>query len=179
VRGTVAGLASPHPIAELLPALYADDDFAQRFTGALDEVLAPVLSTLDCLDAYLDPAVAPADFVAWLAGWVALPLDELWTTAQRRALVAAAVALHRRRGTRDGLGELLRLVTGGAVEISESGGCTGSAVPGGPLPGTDRPYLHVRVRVADPSTVDSGRLSDLVAGQKPAHLPHTVEVQHA
>ena len=47
--------AQPAPIGEQLPALYADDDFAQRFTAGLDTVLAPVFSTLDNLPAYLDP----------------------------------------------------------------------------------------------------------------------------
>ena len=34
----------------------------------------------------------------------------------------------------------------------------------------------VRVAVADPSTVDAERLDALVAANKPAHLPHAVEV---
>jgi phage tail-like protein len=176
VRGTVVGLRSPHPISGVLPALYAEDDLAQRFTGALDEVLAPIVSTLDCLDAYFDPALAPADFVDWLAGWVALPLDESWTLDQRRALVAAAVDLHRRRGTPSGLAELVALATGGRVEILESGGCVASELPGGRLPGTSRPGLHVRVWVRDPRRVDQLRLSNLVGEHKPAHLPHTVEI---
>jgi phage tail-like protein len=176
MRGTVAGLASPHPLGELLPALYADDEFAQRFTGALDEVLAPVVSTLDCLDAYFDPALAPADFVDWLAGWVALPLDESWSVERRRLLVSAAVTLHRRRGTRAGLADLITLVTGGTVEVHESGGCVPSDLPGGKLPGTARPGLLVRVRVRDPRTVNAAQLDALIATNKPAHLPHTVEV---
>ena len=176
MRGTIAGLASPHPIGEQLPAIYADDNFAQRFTGALDEVLAPVLSTLDCLDAYFDPALAPADFVDWLATWVALPLDEAWSLERRRLLVTAAVTLHRRRGTRSGLADLIALVTGGRVEILESGGCTASAEPGATLPGSAQPGLLVRVRVRDPRSVDAKRLSALVAANKPAHLPHVVEV---
>jgi phage tail-like protein len=176
MRGTVLGLRSPHPIGGLLPSAYAEDSLAQRFTGALDEVLAPVLSTLDCLDAYFDPALAPADFVDMLAAWVALPLDESWTLDRRRALVAAAVDLHRRRGTPSGLAELVALATGGRVEILESGGCVASEQPGSRLPGTSRPGLHVRVWVPDPRAVDAGRLANLVAASKPAHLPHSVEV---
>lgn len=177
MRGTVLDLRSPHPIGELLPAVYSDDDFAQRFVAALDELLAPILSTLDCLDAYLDPALAPADFVDWLAGWVALPLDEAWSLERRRRLVAAAVALHRRRGTRHGLAELVALATGGEVEIIESGGCVGGGEPGTALPGSGRPGLHVRVRVPDPSAVNAARLDELVAANKPAHLPHSFDVQ--
>ena len=43
VRGLVDGLASPHPIGALLPALYQEDEFAQRFTSGLDDVLAPAI----------------------------------------------------------------------------------------------------------------------------------------
>jgi phage tail-like protein len=176
MRGTVTGLRGPHSIGDLLPAVYSEDDFAQRFTGALDEVLAPVLSTLDCMDAYFAPALAPADFVDLLARWVALPLGDGWSLERRRRLVAAAVALHRRRGTRGGLADLVALVTGGEVEIIESGGCVASADPDAPLPGSGRPWLHVRVRVADPASVNADRLDDLIAANKPAHLPHSFDV---
>ncbi|MGW2874684.1 hypothetical protein ACWDCZ_41715, partial [Kitasatospora sp. NPDC001225] len=66
-RAAVPGLPSPHPIGELLPALFAEDDFAQRFTAGLDTVLAPVFATLDNLPAYFQPGLAPADFLDWLA----------------------------------------------------------------------------------------------------------------
>jgi phage tail-like protein len=176
-RGATGAVAvSPHPIGELLPALYSEDDFAQRFTGALDDLLAPILSTLDCMDAYFAPALAPGDFVEMLAGWVALPLGDGWSLDRRRRLVAAAVALHRRRGTRSGLADLIGLVTGGEVEIVESGGCVGSIESGAPLPGTDRPGVHVRIRTTGPEDVNPERLDDLIATNKPAHLPHSFDV---
>lgn len=176
MRGLVPGLESPHPIGLRLPALYADDGFAQRFCSAFDDVLAPIFGTLDGLPAYLDPALAPDDFVDWLAGWVGLVVDEGWSLQRRRELVARAVALHRWRGTRTGLVEHVRLVTGGEVEIAESGATSSSTRPQSPLPGSDTPSLHVRVRVPDPAAVDVARLDRLVAAAKPAHLPHTVEV---
>jgi phage tail-like protein len=63
----IAGLGSPHPLGSGLPALYQEDDLAQRLLAALDEVLAPVISTLDNFDRYLEPSLAPLDFVEWLA----------------------------------------------------------------------------------------------------------------
>jgi len=88
MRGTVAGLRSPHPLGPSLPSLYQDDDFAQRFLSGLDEVLAPVFSTIDNFDAYLDPNLTPDDFLAWLAGWVGIALDDGWDEPRRRAIVA-------------------------------------------------------------------------------------------
>lgn len=176
MRGTVDGLPTPHPLGEQLPAVFADDSFTQRFVAALDEVLAPVFATLDNQAAYLDPALAPDDYVDWLAKWVALDVEEQWPLPRRRRLVSTAVALHRRRGTRGGLAGLIELVTGGRAEVLDSGGCVASADPGTPLPGADRPGLLVRVRIPDPSTVDAARLDALVAANKPAHLPHTLEI---
>lgn len=176
MRGTVAGLASPHPIGALLPGVFAEDELMQRFVTAFDEVLAPVFNTLDCFDAYLDPAVAPADFVDWLTHWVALPMADEWPPDRRRALVARAVELHRWRGTRRGLKNLLETVTGGHVAVEDSGACAGSTDSDGPLPGYDEPGIHVRITLADPSRVDVGRLEGLLALHKPAHIPHVLEV---
>src|SRR5512142_428514 len=176
MRGTVPGLRSRHPLAEMLPAVYVDDPFTCRFLEGLDEVVAPVFMTLDCFEAYLDPSLAPEDLVDWLADWVALPVQEGWSLERRRRLVAIAVGLHRRRGTRSGLTHLIETVTGGRVEIYESGGCVASPVPSGALPGHEQPGLLVRVYVPDPGAVRFGRVDALVAANKPAHLPHTLEI---
>lgn len=176
MRGLIDGLDSPHPIGARLPGLYADDDFIQRFVSAFDALLAPIFATLDCLPAYFDPQLAPEDFLDWLADWVGLVVDESWTIERRREVVSHAVELHGARGTRRGLAKHVRLVTGGQVDITESGDCAWSQRPQTPLPGSDRPALHIRVRVPDPSTVDVRRLDALIAETKPAHLPHTVEV---
>ncbi|MGG8406262.1 phage tail protein, partial [Streptomyces sp. 12297] len=69
-RRLVPGLPTPHPLGPQLPAVYAEDDTAQRITEALDEVLAPVLAVLDSLPAYFDPRLAPEDFGELLAAWV-------------------------------------------------------------------------------------------------------------
>jgi phage tail-like protein len=151
----------------------------QRFVSAFDTVLAPIFATLDNLDSYFNPALAPPDFVDWLTRWVALPLADEWPPEYRRALVARATELHRWRGTRRGLAMLLETVTGGRVEVYDSGGCSASPVSGGPLPGSDEPGVWVRMTVADPSTVDAVRLDALVALHKPAHLPHLVEITAA
>src|SRR5262249_33790086 len=63
MRGLIESLASPRPIGAELPAAFQEDDFCQRMMTAFDEVLAPLFTTLDCLDSYLDPRLAPDDFV--------------------------------------------------------------------------------------------------------------------
>ncbi len=176
MRGTIAGLRSPHPLGPSLPALYQDDDFAQRFLSGLDEVLAPVFSTLDNFDAYLDPWLAPEDFLSWLAGWVGIALDEGWDEDRRRAIVARAVELYRMRGTAAGLAGQVEIQTGGQVEIVENGATGWSVDPGGELPGSPEPLVVVRVTVPDPRAVDTQRLDALVAASKPAHVLHRIEI---
>ncbi|MDT0319373.1 phage tail protein [Streptomyces millisiae] len=176
MRGTVPGLRSPHPLVHRLPAVYGDDDFLRRFLSALDEVLAPVLLTLDNLPAHLHPRTAPEDFLAWLAGWVAAEVDQDRPVTQRRAVVSGAVVRHRLRGTVAGLAAAVRLETGVDPEITESGGTGWSAEPGGPLPGSGRPWVRVRLRVADPARFDRARLERLVAAEVPAHVAYRLEI---
>ncbi|MEI7745680.1 MAG: phage tail protein [Chloroflexota bacterium] len=176
MRALVPGLASAYPLGPTLPAIYQDDDFAQRFLDALDTVVAPIFSTLDNFDAYLDPWLAPDDFLGWLAGWVGIALDERWDDHRRRAIVARAVELYRMRGTAVGLAGQVEIQTGGSVEIAENGATAWSVDPGGALPGSPEPLVVVRVTVPDPKAVDTARLDALVAAAKPAHVLHRIEL---
>ncbi|SCD44106.1 phage tail protein domain-containing protein [Streptomyces sp. BvitLS-983] len=133
-RGSVDGLESSAPLAAMLPAVFADDDLAQRFVAGLDEVLAPILNTLDCLDSYFDPALTPADFARWLGTWIGAETDGTEPDPRLRAIVAATARLHRIRGTRQGLAETVHLAFGATPEITESGGAAWSARPLGPFP---------------------------------------------
>src|SRR4051794_23060796 len=161
MRALVPELASAHPIGVRLPALYQDDDLVQRFTAALDDVIAPVIATLDSSDAYVDPRLAPLDFVEWLSGWVGVELDGGWPERRRRTLVTRAAELFAWRGTARGLAELVEIYTGVVPEIDESGGVTwtSEAPPAGDLPGSSPSQLTVRVRLteAQRETVDVAR----------------------
>ncbi|MFD3623132.1 phage tail protein [Streptomyces sp. NPDC058698] len=189
MRGSIDGLGSSAPIGAELPAIFADDDLAQRFVAGLDEVLAPFLVVLDNLDSYFDPALAPLDFTRWLADWVGAETDGIETDGapvggltgehRLRAAVAAATYLHRVRGTRRGLSEAVRLVFGVTPRITESGAAEWHARPLGPVPGDRRPHLHVSLALPRPTAADTHRLDTLVAAARPAHMPYTVEVTTA
>lgn len=183
-RAAVPGLASPAPFLDRLPALYADSDFARRFVAAFDDVLAPVFAVLDCLQAYLDPWLAPPDFVAMLGRWTAADTDGLQPASQPaspagRRLVAEAVASHAARGTIRGLTERLSRVFGVDAEVSDNGGVSWSATAAGPLPGADELYLRVRIRSADPDTLPLLRIRTLIEADRPAHVPVRIEVVDA
>jgi phage tail-like protein len=176
MRGLIPGLASPHPLAETLPALYREDPFAQDLCAGLDEVLAPIMATLDSLDAYLDPGTAPDDMLGWLAGWLGIALDGNQSAGRQRELVQAGVELLHWRGTARGVRAAVGALFDLPAEITESGGAAWSTEPAGELPGSDRTELVVRIGVSDPDAFDVRRLEALVAMVKPAHIPHRVEV---
>jgi phage tail-like protein len=174
VRGMVEGLTSPVPVGTRLPAVLQEDDLLQRFTGAFDDALAPVYLTLDALACYVDPQLAPADFLEWLCGWVGIEPDETWTTERRREIVAHAAAVHRWRGTPRGVAEAVRLVVEGDVQVRDNGGSSWSAAPAGRLPGAAEPALHVRVVARGP--VDRPRVERVIGAVSAAHVPFTLEI---
>jgi phage tail-like protein len=83
-------LRNPHPIGETFPGVYRDawhdeelrtgrSPFGPRFVSAFDDVLSPILATLDNLDAYFDVDTTPEDFLPWLGQWVGASIDESWS----------------------------------------------------------------------------------------------------
>jgi phage tail-like protein len=176
MRGLIASLPSPWPIANQLPAAFQEDDFCQRMMAALDEVLSPLFTTLDCFDSYLDPRLAPPDFVDWLASWVGIDIDETWTLERLRGLILDVVALYRIRGTAAGLAAHVNLYAGVTPEIEESGGCEWSETAGSAIPGSPNPHLIVRLRVEDDANVKRTTVSRIVAASRPAHMPFQVEL---
>ncbi|HEX3630792.1 MAG TPA: phage tail protein [Candidatus Dormibacteraeota bacterium] len=175
-RGLVRNLETPHPLIEALPSLFQEDGFSQRFLTAFDEALAPIFATLDNLSWYFDPWLAPEDFLEWLAGWFGMALDESWSADRRRALVAKAFDFYRMRGTASGLKAQIETLTGGSVELHETGGVITSKAAGGQLPGSPNFAVLVRVTVDDPASINLKRLDQLVAAAKPAHVTHKVEL---
>ena len=176
MRGTVEGLTTRCPLGRMLPMLYQDDDFAQRLTAALDEVLAPALWALDDLDAYIDPWLAPLDFLDWLATWMGIELDQTWPEESQRAIVAGAADLYRWQGTARTISRLVEIYTGVLPELEESGGVSWSVAPGGKVPGDADPWLIVRVRVPDPQSVDFTCLERVIHDAKPAEVVLHLEV---
>jgi len=175
-RGVVPGLATPHPLGPAMPAVFQEDEFAQRFVSGFDEVLAPIFSAMDNQDAYLDPYLAPEDFLEWLSTWVGIELDETWPLERRRELVAKAVELYRWRGTAKEVTEAVAIYAVETPEIVESGGIAWSTSPGTKFPGSPNPEITVRLRVKDPDAIDIKRLERIVRVTTPAHIEAKVEV---
>lgn len=184
MRAAVPGLRSPQPLGERLPAVYAADDLAQRLTAAYDDVLSAVFATLDCLWAYFDPALAPPDFLEWLATWVYADLvrpeagrePSDGQLARRRTVVAGAVPGHRARGTAAAMVTQFERGLGLRVEVIDSGATTWSRSPGAALPGSAEPTVTVRVAAADAESVPRSVLLAMVEANRPANVRCVIEV---
>lgn len=176
MRGAIPDLPSPVPLLHRLPGVLQEDGFLQRFLPAFDAGFAPVIATLDSLHAYVDPQLAPEDFLDWLAAWVGVELDDAWSVEQRRTVVAAAALVHRRAGTAGGIRDSLALALDADVAVTESGGCAWSPTPGGRFPGDPGATVRVSVAVDDPDAVDVRRVEALLRAVKPAHVRHEFEV---
>ncbi|SNS15124.1 phage tail protein domain-containing protein [Geodermatophilus saharensis] len=112
-----------------------------RGYGALTDEIArvPLL-----FDPWKTEARADADFLRWLAGWVALQFptlqgEDLWDEYQRRKATAEIAGIHRLRGLRAGLNRYLELYATGATRprIALDDGTavlTVDTAPTGPVP---------------------------------------------
>ncbi len=147
---------------QYLPPIYHAHPFLGRFLLAFEGVLGPLEQIVDNFDLYLDPRTAPPFFLDQLAGWLGLTLDEKWPLAKRRAVLAEAAELYRRRGTRWSLARHLEIYTGVRPEISEP---------------EDRPFhFQVSLRVPAGQQVDRATVERIVEANKPAHATYTLEI---
>ncbi len=128
-----------------------DGDFLGRLLKSFEQILSGktemqetlgIEEILDDFDKYLDPDQTPPQFLEWLAGWVALdledgieffgaedtagknlesvqilPLQEKRNSINRQ-MIGAIVQLYKKRGTSDGLLDYLQLYTGEETTIS-------------------------------------------------------------
>ncbi len=179
MRGMIAELASPHPLAETLPSMLREDEFAGGLCSIFDDLLAPVLLALDTFASYLDPAITPDDMIPWLRQWVGLGVDMNVEQSRQRQELLIACLLNAKRGTRASIATELENALGMPVEVSDSGGARWSPSPGGQLPGDPEAMLSVVLHPAEGQEVDLDRLDDLIRSMKPAHVRHQVLVQTA
>ena len=90
-----------------LPGVYreepASSSFLERFLANLEGELTPIEDRIAASQMWFDVRSAPADTLEWLASWLGLVLDPVWSDAKRRALIANAMTFYRYRGTIRGL----------------------------------------------------------------------------
>src|SRR5712692_959871 len=101
--GPGAGGDTPTPVARLLKII--------------DPMFADFESVLDDISDYFDPLLAREDFLPWLASWTALVLRADWSPEQKRKVLFQIIPLYRKRGTKAGLEEYLKIYVGEGASI--------------------------------------------------------------
>jgi len=105
------------------PAIYRDDPvkraFLETFLALYESFFDDTERDIRRLSRLFDTQGAPSEFLAWLAGWLALDLDEQWSEEKQRTAIAKAFDLYGRRGTAAGLRESLRFFAGVDAHIEE------------------------------------------------------------
>ncbi len=96
-----------------LPAIYREEplsaSFLERWLANFEGFYTHLEDQIDHLPRLLDPYTAPAEALDWLACWLAVALDPLWSEERRRFFIRHAYALYSRRGTLPGLEIALRM----------------------------------------------------------------------
>jgi phage tail-like protein len=95
------------------------DGLLSRWLRLMRGEFSRIEELLDGMPRLADPRFEPADSLDWLAQWFGLELPQIADDAQRRALVARAVSLMARRGTRQSIAEFVELHTGITPAIVE------------------------------------------------------------
>jgi phage tail-like protein len=114
-----------------------------------------------------DAGQAPADFLPWLASWVALSLRNDWDETTQRQFISQMVTLYQQRGTLAGLQKLLNLYTGLPVTIYDQ-------FDGLPY------YFEVALTMTTSDPAARARqfqiAQSLIDQEKPAHTYYTLKI---
>lgn len=109
--------------ADQLPAVYTQDpaaaDFTERFLSLFDAAFEDADRAVERYPALLDPGGVPDEVLPWLGGLLGLVFNPGWDATIRRNLISAAPALYRGRGTLTALTQVINIVFGVDVAISE------------------------------------------------------------
>jgi len=106
-----------------LPAIYQEDpisrEFLERFLSIFETVFYDLETDIGNVSDYFDPDIVLPGFLAWLASWLNLAMEEDWTDDKKRYFIKRAPVLYKLKGTRESLEELIRLYTGKIPVILE------------------------------------------------------------
>lgn len=142
--------------------------------------------TLDTIHEYFDADRTPPSFLPWLAGWVALTLkmEKGWDETKKRRLISQIVPLYKKRGTREGLEEYLKIYVGEGVRIRDELGPFQIGVHSrigldtviGGLPAY---FFIVDITLpTDPLMINEKRkaIEELIDMEKPAHTYYKINI---
>jgi phage tail-like protein len=193
---------------EYLPALFQQEGDAGsarligRFLLAFEQILsgpgtaeqAGIEEIIDRIHLYFHPGPgqaegerAPAEFLPWLAGWVALSLREDWSEVEKRRIISETVPAYRQRGTRAGLTNILQAYIGSVgVEVQEfiaplQVGVTATLGVDAVIAGGPPHYFLVKIILPGLDDLDFSRKEQIARAiidqEKPAHTYYDLHLE--
>lgn len=107
-----------------LPAVYQEDaagrEFLERFLSVFETLMQGVEQNIEHVVKYFDVDAVEEEFLGWLSGWLAVSVDENWSSEQVRTLIREAPLLYKKRGTREGLERIIEIFSGSKPLIIEN-----------------------------------------------------------
>ncbi|MGD9570314.1 MAG: phage tail protein [Thermoleophilia bacterium] len=159
-----------------LPSIYQEGDFGMRFVSALETLLDPIVATLDNLPAHFDSRLTDPGILELLAAWLGVELDESWPQERRRELVRMSSELSRRRGTRAGLEQALRIAFPDLpLRVEDDGGVVHAGSPAD-LPAAPPPRFVV---YCDVPLEEPAGLARMIEIMKPVHVQYRLRIRSA
>ncbi|EFM11319.1 phage tail protein [Paenibacillus curdlanolyticus YK9] len=124
---SVVGIRADFPrlsYLRYLPAVYQEDaasrDLLERFLALIESFMTELDGTIASSPRWLDVDAMQGDYLRWLATWIGAVADPGWPEAKLRKLIKQMPELHRKRGTKAGLEQLVEIYTGERPIIVEN-----------------------------------------------------------
>jgi phage tail-like protein len=149
-------------LANQLPVGMTEDDFFMRFVTIFQRMADTVVDQIDTLPYMFDPSVAPDNMVRAMAEWIGVDwVDSSLDDRLQREIVMKYSQLIQWRGTNQGLVLLLELLSGGPVEVRDTGGV---------FPEGESPHAppHVRLDLAQAGWNRTADLIRIIRSELPA-----------
>lgn len=139
---------------------------------------------IDVIPDLFNPLRVKDDLLPFLAGCMGLILKEGWDNAAKREIIARIIPLYRKRGTRKGLEEYLKICTGYSVEVIEElrplqVGITSHVGKDTILGGLPPFYFVVNVKIPASSLdfpAERFRIEELIDQEKPIHTGYSLNI---
>jgi len=154
-----------------------------RLLKVIDPMFADFESVIDDISDYFDPFLAREDFLPWLASWTALILRADWSPEQKRNVLFQIIPLYRKRGTKAGLEEYLKIYVGEGTSILDvhepiQVGITATVGVDTVVGGFPANLFRVNVAFTTPDPAELSKKTESVRAvldiEKPAHTYYSI-----
>ncbi|MEC7241496.1 MAG: phage tail protein [Myxococcota bacterium] len=96
-----------------------DVERLRNFLLLFQHIVTTVVEQVEDMPSLTHPLWADQKFLTWIASWVSFTLDEAIPLHQQRELIRRAIRLYRNRGTKEGMEEMVRVLTSAPAVVKE------------------------------------------------------------